>query len=126
MQLSCVHYIERYPSCFAVPPGPVRNLRISVQVSTSITVSWIRPVITGRSDFYYKINLSNLKTGTKITVNNLYRNDRETVTYTIRDLRPVTRYEVTVATFNGVSDQDPTNDDRRVMSVTGSTTEGGV
>ena len=109
----------------AEPPTEVRNLRVVNADDTSITIQWNRPAVTGRSDFYYEIVITDTSDGKVTTVESEYRDSSATVTYTIHDLKPATRYTIVITTHNGVSGQDSDNKGRRIVSVTGVTTEGG-
>lgn len=92
---------------------------------SSITVTWTRPAITGRDDFFYEILISEVGEESRVVVESSYHNSRGTVDYTISNLDPFTSYNIMVVTHNGVSEQDPENADRRLQEVNGVTAEGG-
>ena len=107
------------------PPGLVRNLRTTTITSTSVSLSWTRPEVTGRDDFYYSIEYSDPNTGSFILSNGNYVNSALTVSYTVPNLRPNTQYTIRVTTHNGVSDQDTENEALRRVDLPISTGEGG-
>ncbi len=107
------------------PPGPVRNLRSTTISNNSVILSWTRPEVTGRDDFYYSIEYSDPNTGSFILSNGNYVNSTLTVSYTVPNLRPNTPYTIRVTTHNGVSDQDTENEALRRMDLPIRTREGG-
>ena len=108
------------------PPGPVRNLHTTTITSTSVSLSWTRPEVTGRDDFYYSIEYSDPDdTGSFILSNGNYVNSALTVSYTVPNLRPNTPYTIRVTTHNGVSDQDTENEALRRVDLPTRTVEGG-
>lgn len=94
--------------------------------STAISVSWRRPLITGKG-MHYEILISDSLsiTAARVSVENFLQDDGEVVDYTVSGLRPFTNYVITVVTHNAVSDQDKENQDRRMVPVVSKTTEGG-
>lgn len=58
-------------------------------------------------------------------VESSYQDSRRVVDYTISDLEAFSSYTIFVVTHNGVSGQDPENEDRRTAEVNGDTSEGG-
>lgn len=109
----------------AAPPGSITNLNNRETTNNSITITWNRPAVTGRSDFYYEILVSVSNERTRTVVDSYYQDSRSMVDYTISDLRAFTSYAIFVVTHNGVSGQDQENEDRRTVQVTGDTKEGG-
>ena len=96
------------------PPDPVRNLRTTTITSTSVSLSWTRPEVTGSDDFYYSIEYSDPNTGSFILSNGNYVNCTLTVSYTVPNLRPNTPYTIRGTTHNKVSDQDTENEALRI------------
>ena len=122
VQIQC-HVIT---SChYTAPTGPVRNLRTTTITSTNVSLSWTRPEVTGRDDFYYSIEYSDPNTGSFILSNGNYVNSALTVSYTVPNLRPNTPYTIRVTTHNGVSDQDTENEALREVDLPIRTREGG-
>ncbi len=105
------------------PPGPVRNLLTTTITSTSVSLSWTRPEVTGRDDFYYSIEYSDPNTGSFILSSGNYVNSA--FSYTVPNLRPNTPYTIRVTTHNGVSDQDTENEALRRVDLPTRTGEGG-
>ncbi len=130
-QVDCTRKLnlkKNYLSCFVItaPTGPVKNLRTTTITSTSVSLSWTKPEVTGRDDFYYSIEYSDPDTGSFILSNGNYVNSALAVSYTVPNLRPNTPYTIRVTTHNGVSDQDTENEDlRRVDLSLIRTVEGG-
>ena len=108
------------------PSGPVRNLRTTTITSTSVSLSWTRPEVTGRDDFYYSIEYSDPNTGSFILSNGNYVNSALTVSYTVPNLRPNTLYTIRVTTHNGVSNQDIENEPLRRVDLPSRTLERGT
>lgn len=83
--------------------------------TSSITLHWTIPEITGGDDFYYVISYS--VNGENFVIHDGHYVDHNLmVDYTINGLRPSTRYTVRVSAENTVSDQDSGN--RTCSSVT--------
>ena len=69
---------------------------------------WTAPNDTGgRNDVFYTVRITD---GATYTTNNTY--------YTLTGLNFFTTYTIQVTARNGVSDQDPTNDDTRTINIT--------
>ena len=107
------------------PPGLVINLHTTNISNNSVSLSWTRPEVTGRDDFYYSIEYSDPNTGSFILSNGSYVNSALTVSYTVPNLRPNTPYTIRVTTHNGVSDQDTENEALRRVDLPIRTGEGG-
>ena len=112
---------------YSAPPGPVRNLRVTRVIDTSVTVTWTRPVVTGRSDFYYTLQYSDPDNiGALLPVPpRRIDNQALTVTVPITGLQPNTPYTIRVTSHNGVSDQDTENAALRRVDIQVRTMEGG-
>ncbi len=108
---------------YTAPPGPLRNLRTTTITATSVTLSWTKPEVTGRDDFYYSIEYSDPNTGSFILSNGNYVNSA--LSYTVPNLCPYTPYTIRVTTHNGVSDQDTENEALRIAYLFIKTREGG-
>ncbi len=107
------------------PSGLVGNLHTTTITSTSVSLSWTRPEVTGRDDFYYSIEYSDPNTGSFILSNGNYVNSALTVSYPVPNLHPNTPYTIRVTTHNGVSDQDTENEALRRVDLPIRTEEGG-
>ena len=83
---------------------------------------WERPVVTGRSDFYYILEYSD---GENEESNQVINQD-QVVSQLISGLRPATEYTITVTVVNGVSDQDPGNEIVRNCQLKTTTLEAGI
>ena len=108
------------------PPGPVLSLQ-AITTNDSVTVTWEKPSVLGRDDFYYTIQYSDPdKTGTFLPAKPIKINSTESnVSYNITGLRPFTPYTIKVITHNGVSDQDTENAAKRKQDLLIKTKEGG-
>ena len=112
---------------YSAPPGPVRNLRVTRVIDTSVTVTWTRPVVTGRSDFYYTLQYSdpdNIGAFLPVPPQRI-DNQALTVTDSITGLQPNTPYIIRVTSHNGVSDQDKENAALRRVDIQVKMQEGG-
>ena len=90
------------------PPNSPQDLRSTSISITSITVVWTASNDTGgRNDVFYIVRITD---GATYTTNNTY--------YTLTGLNFFTTYTIQVTARNGVSDQDPTNDDTRTINIT--------
>ena len=112
---------------YSAPPGPVRSLRAATVTDTSVTVTWTRPEVTGRSDFYYTLQYSDPDNAGAFLPVPPRRIDNQalTVTVSITGLRPNTPYTIRVTSHNGVSDQDTENAALRRVDIQVRTIEGG-
>ena len=112
---------------YSASPGSVRNLRAATVTDTSVTVTWTRPVVTGRSDFYYTLQYSdpdNIGAFLPVPPQRI-DNQALSVRYTIPELQPNTPYTIRVTSHNGVSDQDTENAALREVDIQVRTMEGG-
>ena len=109
------------------PPGPVRDLRVTIVTSTSVTVRWTRPEVIGRSDFYYTLQYSDPDNIGAFLPANPMRivNSALSVSHTITGLQPYTTYTIQVTSHNGVSDQDTENAALRIVTIQVRTLGGG-
>ena len=106
------------------PPSVCRNLDVVSTTDTTISISWTRPEIVGRSDLFYRVLHSDPDNiGQFIVVEDNLRDSNTRVNYIVSELRPFTSYQLKVTTHNGVSDQDPDNHLRQCL-VSGMTREG--
>ena len=126
-KLSDVHFL------YAGPPTTITNLIVTGTTSTTITVRWNRPAITGRSDYYYIVEYSDPdEVGEEyIQDNSRLVNGNVLVTYTVdgadsSGLQANTEYIIRVSVHNGVSDLDGENADDRRQQVQVTTPEGGT
>ena len=103
---------------FLEPPIEVRNLEVVSSTNTTITLRWTRPLITGRSDFFYRVFYSDPNSiGDFISSEDNLVTNSGTVTYEVTGLVPFTSYILQVTTHNGVSDQDPDNSHLRIQDI---------
>ena len=127
-KLSDIHFL------YAGPPTTITNLTVTGTTSTTITVRFKRPTITGRSDYYYVVEYSDPDgVGEEYIQDNNSRlvNGNNQVTYTVAGadssgLQANTEYIVRVSVHNGVSDLDGENADDRRQQVQVTTPEGGT
>ena len=102
---------------------------------TSVIITWNRPEVIGRDDFYYIIKYTdianfdqNLSTD---PISARYVNSAPTVFLRVPsiasglELRPNTDYIIKVIVHNGVSDQESDNEPLRLKDITVKTKEGG-
>ena len=110
---------------FLGPPSSCRNLRVHQERTraNTITVSWERPLITGRDDYYYDIFYSDPQIPGNFKKHNLnpFIKDYPLVTYSVSGLRPLTGYTIRVVAHNGVSNQDPEGEEERRCEVSETT-----
>ena len=111
----------------SAPPSHVQGLQTTTVTSTSVTVRWIRPEVTGRPDFYYTLQYSDPDNiGAFLRTNPLrIVNSALSVSHTVTGLQPYTTYTIRVTSHNGVSDQDTENAALRVVTIQVRTLEGG-
>ena len=111
----------------SAPPGDVRDLQTTTVTSTSVTVRWTIPEVTGRSDFYYTLQYSDPDNiGEFLPANPIRIVDTAlSVSHTLRGLQPYTTYTIRVTSHNGVSDQDTENAALRRVDIQVRTLEGG-
>ena len=107
------------------PPSACTNIQLVHRTDASFTISWSRPEIIGRDDFFYRVLYSDPdRIGEFITENDNITNNSTVVHYTVSGLIPLTSYIVRVTTHNAVSDQDP-NSHLRMCGISNMTLEGG-
>ena len=108
------------------PPGPVTDLKTTANTSTSVTLEWTRPEVTGRDDFYYTYQIFDPDHILPDTPRRLsFTASSPTITYTEDRLRPVTPFTFRIITHNGVSDEDKENAALRKVELVVKTKEGG-
>ena len=90
--------------------------------STSITIAWAKPEITGRSDFYYNITYSDLEDQSG---QHQFTSNASNPSFTISNLTSGTSYGIQVSVHNGVSDQGPDHVCERECVIASKTKEGG-
>ena len=116
-------------SCFSfihtAPPGPVRDLQVTTVTSTSVTVRWTRPEVTGRPDFYYTLQYSDPDNIGDFLPEIKIVNSALSVLHTVPGLQPFTTYTIRVTSHNEVSDQDTENAALRIVTIQVRTLEGG-
>ena len=117
----------------AGPPTTITNLIVTGTASTTITVRWNRPTITGRGDYYYVVEYTDPDEVGAVYIQDNSRlvNGNTQVTYTVdgadgSGLQADTEYIVRVSVHNGVSDLDGENKDDRRQQVQVTTPEGGT
>jgi hypothetical protein len=91
-------------------------------MDTQIILQWKKPIITGRSDFYYIIEYSDGETTGKHTITS----QMEYVQEILSNLKPHTMYTFTITVENGVSDQNTGGKDLGSCKLTAATTEGSM
>lgn len=112
-------------STLAAPPEEVKELKVVESDSTSITLEFTPPPLTGRSDVEYEVCYDiDFFFHSQICDPrfSLDPTDSKTV-YVIKGLISFTTYFIKVTTYSGVSELD---DDTSENIVTGKTTEGGL
>ena len=110
----------------AGPPSECTDLAIVSASETEVSLSWSRPSIIGRDDFYYEVHVSDpSRPGEFTLVNERLVDTSATVTYTISNLLASQAYRFRVTAHNMVSDQDSVNNHLRRCEVSGSTSQGG-
>ena len=105
----------------------MRDLRTTTVTSTSVTVRWTRPEVTGRPDFYYTLQYSDPDNFGEFVPPNPIKivNSALSVSRTVTGLQPYTTYTIRVTSHNGVSDQDTENAALRIVTIQVRTLEGG-
>ncbi|XP_064385048.1 sushi, von Willebrand factor type A, EGF and pentraxin domain-containing protein 1-like isoform X4 [Halichondria panicea] len=107
------------------PPGPVTDLKTTANTSTSVTLEWTRPEVTGRDDFYYTYQIFDPNHILPDTPRRLsFTASSPKITYTEDRLRPVTPFTFRITTHNGVSDEDKENAALRKVELVVKTKEG--
>ena len=111
-----------YTPSFTEPPSAPDDVVLEPQ-QTSITIRWLSPAQTGgRSDLYYRVEHSDPDNLGSYT-GTVYKSGGST-SHTFTGLRPYTQYCIRVSAHNGVSDQDPDGDHRRIVEKCNRTMEG--
>ena len=110
----------------SAPPSHVQGLQTTTVTSTSVTVRWTRPEVTGRSDFY-TLQYSDFDIIGEFlpAVPLMIVNSALSVSRSITGLQPYTTYTIRVISHNGVSDQDTENAALRIVTIQVRTKEGG-
>ena len=105
----------------------MQGLQTTTVTSTSVTVRWTRPEVTGRTDFYYTLQYSDFDNIGKLlpAVPSMIVNSALSVSHIVTGLQPYTTYTIRVTSHNGVSDQDTENAALRIVSIQVRTLEGG-
>ena len=118
------------PSICIGSPSACRNLLVNTArtQANTIAITWERPLITGRDDFYYNIHYTDPdfpgEMGFIQHNHNPFIKDSPLAQYSLSELRPLTNYTIRVTVHNGVSDQDPGGKEERMCQV--STTTGDI
>ncbi len=108
------------------PPGPVTDLKTTANTSTSVTLEWTRPEVTGRDDFYYTYQIFDPDRILRDTAVRLpYTASSPKITFQVTSLRPVTPFTFRITTHNGVSDEDKENAALRKVELVVKTREDG-
>ena len=93
--------------------------------ATIITITWDKPELTGRDDFYYMIyykQLSSINDSAAVT----YVNNSNPIEYRFDGLQPSTEYKFRITVHNGVSNQDLMNEESRTCETIASTADIGM
>jgi hypothetical protein len=94
-------------------------------MSTTVDVTWTRPTVIGRDDYFYVVEVSDPDRVNAFNVHNSNLvNETIQPTYKVSPLVPHTSYVIRVSVHNGVSDQDP-DGHLRICEVEVMTLEGG-
>ena len=110
---------------YSAPPDPVRDLRVTTVTSTNVTVTWTRPEVIGRPDFYYTLQYSDPDNIGEFLPAEVIVNSALSVSHPVTGLQPYTTYTIRVTSRNGVSDQDTENAALRIVTIQVRTLEGG-
>ena len=104
------------------PPSACRDLQVLEPWTraSSITIRWMRPLITGRDDYFYNVHYSSNGTFVQHNRSPLIKSGNF-MEYTLSGLRVLTDFTIRVSVHNGVSDQDPSGEDQRRCEVNGTT-----
>ena len=111
------------------PPTACTDLMVDSRTNTTVVVTWRRPTVTGRPDYFYRVEVSEVDLSDP-RVNAFNEHNSNLVnrniqpTYTVSPLVPHTFYVIRVSVHNGVSDQDP-DGHLRFCEVVVMTLEGG-
>ena len=93
--------------------------------STIVVITWSRPEIVGRPDYFYVVEVSDPERVCAFNVHNSsYVDTHSQPNYTVSPLVPHTSYVIRVNVHNGVSDQDP-DGHLRICQVEVMTLQGG-
>ena len=115
-------HVNVHVKCCIGPPSACRDLQVFEPRTraNSITIRWMRPLITGRDDYFYNIHYSSNGTFVRHNRSPLIKSSNF-VEYTLSGLRVLTDFTVRVSVHNGVSDQDPSGEEQRRCEVNGTT-----
>ena len=107
------------------PPNACTNLMVDNRTSTTVNITWMRPTVIGRDDYFYVVEVSDPERVNAFNVHNSsYRDIDLRPNYTVSPLVPHTSYVIRVSVHNGVSDQDP-DGHLRICEVEVMTLQGG-
>ena len=110
-----------------MPPTACQNLEVRKgdPGNTTLCAEWERPLVIGRDDFFYVLEISDPAVFNGFRHVDNVVNPAPTVEYCIDDLRPNTEYNVRISVVNGVSHFDSANNFLRTTTKTRKTCEGG-
>ena len=98
---------------------------VDSRTDTTVVVTWRRPTVTGRPDYFYRVEVSDPERVNAFNEHNSNLvNGNIQPTYSVSPLVPHTSYVIRVSVHNGVSDQDP-DGHLRICEVVVMTLEGG-
>lgn len=121
---SCPHLNSMENILCAGPPTAVHNLRVVSTTTTSISIQWDLPLVTGRPDYFYNVEYSSPD-----DILQYIQHNQEKITttriYHVTGLQPFTTYVIRVSVHNGVSGNDSANDAARRIQISQTTLEGG-
>lgn len=108
------------------PPSAPRSLNLVTSTNVSCTISWEAPSDDGgRNDTFYSITQVHIEKG---NISGIFAPTTTVNThYVIKNLKPVTTYQIRITAENGVSAYEmcPEELHRRTATVTCTTKEGG-
>ena len=98
---------------------------VNSRTDTTVVVTWRRPTVTGRPDYFYRVEVSDPERVNAFNEHNSNLvNGNIQPTYSVSPLVPHTSYVIRVSVHNGISDQDP-DGHLRICEVEVMTLEGG-
>ena len=109
------------------PPSACRNLKVNAARTraNTITITWERPLIIGRDDYYYDIHYTDpdFPGEMRFIQHNLnpFIKNSPLVQYSVSGLRPLTNYTIRITVHNGVSEQDLKGKGKRMCQVSATT-----